>query len=208
MRRSKRRLTAWSSWYGVLVAARTSTFPFPPPLFTPCICTRISVLMRLAASLSPCPPRAPHRESISSMKMMAGSTLRARLKRSFMRVAAMPSNISTNSEPLVLKKGSPHSVATALASSVLPTPGGPSSRKPLGYLAPYLANSSALSSIWTASWISSRAKSMPATSLYRTPVVLRLPGPNTRALDWPKAFSAFSAALALGVRLTPNFSIT
>ena len=41
-----------------------------------------------------------------------------------------------NSEPLIEKNGTPASPATARASSVLPVPGGPISRTPLGTRAP------------------------------------------------------------------------
>ena len=41
-----------------------------------------------------------------------------------------------NSEPLIEKNGTPASPATALASSVLPVPGGPISSTPLGTRAP------------------------------------------------------------------------
>ena len=46
-------------------------------------------------------------------------------KRSRTRDAPTPTNISTKSEPLIEKNGTPASPATALASSVLPVPGGP-----------------------------------------------------------------------------------
>ena len=45
--------------------------------------------------------------------------------RSRTRLAPTPTNISTNSEPEMLKNGTPASPATARASSVLPVPGGP-----------------------------------------------------------------------------------
>ena len=48
----------------------------------------------------------------------------------------MPTNISTNSEPDMEKKGTLASPATALASMVLPVPGGPTSSTPLGMDAP------------------------------------------------------------------------
>ena len=46
-------------------------------------------------------------------------------KRSRTRLAPTPTNISTKSEPEMLKKGTPASPAIARASSVLPVPGGP-----------------------------------------------------------------------------------
>ena len=74
--------------------------------------------------------------SISSMKMMQGATLAASLNRSRTREAPTPTNISTKSEPEMEKKGTLASPATALASKVLPVPGEPTSRAPLGSLAP------------------------------------------------------------------------
>ena len=52
------------------------------------------------------------------------------------RDAPTPTNISTKSEPLIEKNGTPASPATALASSVLPVPGGPKSSTPFGIFAP------------------------------------------------------------------------
>ena len=54
--------------------------------------------------------------------------------------APTPTNISTNSEPDILKKGTLASPATALASKVLPVPGGPTNNTPFGILAPSLVN--------------------------------------------------------------------
>ena len=64
----------------------------------------------------------------------------------------------------MLKNGTPASPATARASSVLPVPGGPTSRQPRGIFAPmdwYLAGLARKSLI---SCISSTASSTPATS--------------------------------------------
>ena len=58
------------------------------------------------------------------------------LNRSRTLDAPMPTNISTNSEPDMEKKGTCASPATAFASMVLPVPGGPTSRTPLGIAAP------------------------------------------------------------------------
>ena len=76
----------------------------------------------------------------------------------------MPTNISTNSDPEMEKKGTFASPATALASMVFPVPGGPTRRMPFGMEAPislYLPGS------WRYSTISVRlslASSSPATS--------------------------------------------
>ncbi len=96
--------------------------------------------------------------------MMQGAWLRACSKRSRTRAAPTPTNISTNSEPLIEKKGTPASPATARASSVLPVPGGPTSRMPLGMRAPsrpWWAGSFRKS---TTSRSSAFASSTPATS--------------------------------------------
>ena len=94
----------------------------------------------------------------------------ASLKRSRTLDAPTPTNISTKSEPEMEKKGTSASPATALARRVLPVPGGPTSRAPLGSLAPI---SVYLSGWWRKSMTSSRdslASSWPATSAKVTPV--------------------------------------
>src|ERR1700684_2780178 len=48
------------------------------------------------------------------------------------RLAPTPTNISTKSEPLMLKKLASASPAMALASSVFPVPGEPAHQPPLG----------------------------------------------------------------------------
>ena len=75
-------------------------------------------------------------ELVSEHQMMQGATLAASLNRSRTRLAPTPTNISTKSEPEMEKKGTLASPATALASKVLPVPGEPTSRAPLGSLAP------------------------------------------------------------------------
>ena len=67
---------------------------------------------------------------------MQGAFSFACLKRSRTLEAPIPTNISTNSEPEIEKKGTPDSPATAFASIVLPVPGGPTSNRPLGIEAP------------------------------------------------------------------------
>ena len=47
-----------------------------------------------------------------------------------------PTNISTKSEPEIVKNGTLASPAIALASNVLPVPGGPTSNTPFGILPP------------------------------------------------------------------------
>ena len=115
------------------------------------------------------------------------------LNRSRTLLAPMPTNISTNSEPDMEKKGTLASPATALASMVLPVPGGPTSRIPLGMEAPmswYFLGS------WRYSTISFRlslASSSPATSENLMPsedftYTLALDLPNIMALGPPMFF--------------------
>ena len=67
---------------------------------------------------------------------MQGEFFLACSKRSLTLAAPTPTNISTNSDPLILKKGTLASPATAFASNVLPVPGGPTSNTPFGILPP------------------------------------------------------------------------
>ena len=80
------------------------------------------------------------------------------------RDAPTPTNISTKSEPEMLKKGTLASPAIALASSVLPVPGAPSNRTPLGILAPTLVNFPGSFKNSTISSNSSFSSFNPATS--------------------------------------------
>src|SRR5258705_2020626 len=71
------------------------------------------------------------------MKMMQGAAFRACSNRSRTRAAPTPTNISTNSAPEIEKNGTPVSPATARARSVLPVPGGPTSKIPFGMRGPH-----------------------------------------------------------------------
>ncbi len=83
----------------------------------------------------------------------------------------MPTNISTNSLPEMEKKGTLASPATALASRVLPVPGGPTSSTPLGMMAPTSVYLAGLCKKSTTSASASLASSWPATSLKVIPVL-------------------------------------
>ena len=129
------RSRAGSSTSGRFVAAITMTFV---PVSKPSISLRIWLSV---CSLSSWPPPIPAplclpTASISSMKIMHGEFLFAFLNRSLTREAPTPTNISTNSEPDIVKNGTSASPATALASRVLPVPGGPISNTPFGIFAP------------------------------------------------------------------------
>src|SRR5690606_20954350 len=101
--------------------------------------------------------------SISSIKMIQGAFSLACLKRSLTLAAPTPTNISTKSEPDRVKKGTPASPATALASKVLPVPGGPINKAPFGILPPNLVNLLGFFRNSTISSTSSFASSNPAT---------------------------------------------
>ena len=149
---------------GRFVAATTITFVL---VSKPSISTKIwfSVCSR-SSWLPPTPaPRWRPTASISSTNTMQGALRLACSNRSRTRLAPTPTNISTNSEPEMLKKGTPASPATARASSVLPVPGGPTSSTPRGMRAPSEAKRSGNLRNSTTSCSSSLASSAPATSL-------------------------------------------
>ena len=54
--------------------------------------------------------------------------------------APTPTNISTKSDPEIVKNGTPASPAIARAKSVLPVPGGPISKAPFGIWPPRRLN--------------------------------------------------------------------
>uniref|UniRef100_A0A182IA17 Uncharacterized protein n=1 Tax=Anopheles arabiensis TaxID=7173 RepID=A0A182IA17_ANOAR len=113
MRFSNRRRIAESSIQGVLVAPSTSTPSLSLP--TPCICTRNSVLMRRALSLS-LSDRAEQSESTSSMKTIDGLWARASSNKFFTSFSDSPSHFETRSELDTEKKVELlASVATAFA---------------------------------------------------------------------------------------------
>src|SRR6202034_3244694 len=124
--RSKRpgRNSAGSSTSGRLVAAM---------MMMPSFCSKPSIStsnwLSVCSRSSLPPPRPAPRwrptASISSMKMMQGAFFFACSNMSRTRLAPTPTNISTKSEPEMVKKGTLASPATARAISVLPVPGGP-----------------------------------------------------------------------------------
>ena len=70
------------------------------------------------------------------MKMMQGAFFLACSNMSRTRLAPTPTNISTKSEPEIVKNGTLASPATARAISVLPVPGGPTRSTPRGIRPP------------------------------------------------------------------------
>ena len=101
---------------------------------------------------------------------MQGAFFLAYSKRSRTRDAPTPTNISINSAADIEKKGTPASPATAFANKVLPVPGGPIRRAPLGILAPSFVYYSGCFKKSTTSASSYFASLTPATSAKVTPV--------------------------------------
>ena len=110
-------------------------------------------------------PLARPMASISSIKIIEGDFSLACLNKSLTLDAPTPTNISTKSEPDKEKNGTFASPATALANNVLPVPGGPISKAPLGIFPPRVVYFSGNFKKSTISCTSSFAPSKPATSL-------------------------------------------
>ena len=121
--------------------------------------------------------------SISSMKIIQGAFSRACLNRSRTRLAPTPTNSSTKSEPLIEKKGTCASPAMAFANSVLPVPGGPTSKAPFGIFPPSAVYFLGFFRKSTISITSTLASSRPATSL--NVIFTRVPLSKSVALDFP-----------------------
>ena len=98
------------------------------------------------------------------MKMMQGAFFLPWVNRSRTREAPTPTNISTKSEPLMEKKGTPASPAMARAMRVLPVPGPPTNSTPLGMRPPRRVNFLGSRKNSMISVSSSLASSTPATS--------------------------------------------
>mmetsp|Transcript_13059 Transcript_13059/g.33540 ORF Transcript_13059/g.33540 Transcript_13059/m.33540 type:complete len:305 (+) Transcript_13059:600-1514(+) len=155
------RVRALSSTSGKFVAAMTT---MPSAELKPSISDRswLSVMRMYCWSLGfLLAPIA----SISSIKMMQGLRFLADSNRSLTLLAPTPTYISSNSLPDAKKKGTPASPAMALASSVLPVPGGPMRSTPLVILPPSRVNLCGFLRKSTTSSSSAFASSTPTTSL-------------------------------------------
>ena len=98
------------------------------------------------------------------MKTMQGVFAFALLNSSLTRLAPTPTNISTNSEAEIEKKGTSASPAIARANNVFPVPGGPINKTPLGVFAPRSINICGFFKKVTISFSSSDSSFKPATS--------------------------------------------
>jgi len=120
------RIKARSSTSARLVAARIIT-PLLEAKPSISVSNWLRVFSRSSLLLKPAfLPRALPIASISSINTIQGAFSLAFLNKSRTREAPTPTNISTKSEPDILKNGTFASPATALARSVFPVPGGPS----------------------------------------------------------------------------------
>ena len=117
------------------------------------------------------------------MKIIQGAFFFACSNISLTLLAPTPTNISTKSEPEIVKKGTLASPAIALARSVFPVPGGPTNKAPLGIRPPNLWNFDGSLRNSTISCKSSFASSTPATS---SKVTLPFFSVRSFALDLPK----------------------
>jgi hypothetical protein len=116
----------------------------------------------------------------------AGGVLLALLEEVANAAAPTPTNISTKSEPEMEKNGTLASPATARASRVLPVPGGPTSRTPLGMRPPSFWKRWGSRRYSMISLSSSLASSTPATSLKVTfSAAWRAGGRGSCRRTWP-----------------------
>ena len=155
---------AGSKTSGLLVAAIIIT---PSLVSNPSISTK-SWLSVCSLSSFPPPKPAPlllPTASISSINIIQGEFFLPCSNMSLTLEAPTPTNISTKSDPDIVKKGTPASPAIALANKVFPVPGGPTSNAPLGIFPPSLLNFLGSFKNSTISSTSSLASSTPATSL-------------------------------------------
>mmetsp|Transcript_43754 Transcript_43754/g.104032 ORF Transcript_43754/g.104032 Transcript_43754/m.104032 type:complete len:238 (+) Transcript_43754:360-1073(+) len=118
------RIRAESMMSGRLVAPMMNTFFFSP---TPSISVRSWFMTRSPAPPASPPeePRARAMESSSSKKSTHGADCRALSNTSRTLPSDSPNHMVSSSGPLIEMKLDWHSLAMALASSVLPQPGGP-----------------------------------------------------------------------------------
>mmetsp|Transcript_22450 Transcript_22450/g.52100 ORF Transcript_22450/g.52100 Transcript_22450/m.52100 type:complete len:390 (-) Transcript_22450:224-1393(-) len=162
------RRRAGSRVSGRLVAIRTLMLPRAS---NPSSWLTISSIV-LCTSLSPPAPsskRAPPMASTSSKKTMHAFLLRAIWNSSLTMRAPSPTYFCTSSLPMTRIKHASVRLATARADRVLPVPGGPKSRIPLGGSMPRVTNfSGCRRGSSTTSLSFSRASLLPPTSLYVT----------------------------------------
>lgn len=107
-----------------------TSFPPFPSLMPSSSASNWLTIRSITPPESPWFPRFGATESSSSMKTTQGLASLARWKTRRTFASDSPMYMLRSSGPLTEKKLSEHEVATALARSVLPVPGGPYSRMP------------------------------------------------------------------------------
>mmetsp|Transcript_21190 Transcript_21190/g.63480 ORF Transcript_21190/g.63480 Transcript_21190/m.63480 type:complete len:219 (+) Transcript_21190:166-822(+) len=160
------RNSAGSSVSGRLVAMSTLMLPRDSK---PSSWLTISSIVRWTSLSPPAPSskRAPPIASTSSKKMMQAFLERAIWNSSRTMRAPSPTYFCTSSLPITRMKQASVRLATARASSVLPVPGGPYIRTPLGGSMPSVTNFSGCSmGNSTTSRIFSICSLLPPMSLY------------------------------------------
>mmetsp|Transcript_3210 Transcript_3210/g.8884 ORF Transcript_3210/g.8884 Transcript_3210/m.8884 type:complete len:222 (+) Transcript_3210:469-1134(+) len=133
--RGSRRRMASSTCLGRLVAPSTMTGPLDswlfPDVVIPSQRVRNSALMAFPALFS-APSRGFRKVSSSSIKIMDGASLLARLKMASMNLLDSPNHLLMILESLTARNVASASLAMALASMVFPVPGGPYNKMPPG----------------------------------------------------------------------------
>lgn len=154
--------------FNLLVAAITTTLSFSKlPVGRPSNWIRNSVFKRRLDSWSDW-LRSDNRESISSMKMMAGWSSRATANKARTIFSPSPTYLLVSDAAEILKKVAEHSVATARARRVFPLPGGPKSKSPRDGVRNPVKSSGLTAGKMTISFNACLAVSLPATSTNST----------------------------------------
>mmetsp|Transcript_10455 Transcript_10455/g.26588 ORF Transcript_10455/g.26588 Transcript_10455/m.26588 type:complete len:276 (-) Transcript_10455:8-835(-) len=166
------RSSAGSSRSGRLVAAMMNTSTASSPLAcTPSTSASSWLTTRSMTPPESAPaPRAGASASISSKKITQGAARRARANTSRTWRSLSPMYMLMSSGPLTLRKLTVHSLATALASSVLPVPGGPYSSTPERCRRPPLKSARCCMGSCTVSRMARLQCSSPPTSSHLVPV--------------------------------------
>mmetsp|Transcript_26635 Transcript_26635/g.63116 ORF Transcript_26635/g.63116 Transcript_26635/m.63116 type:complete len:393 (-) Transcript_26635:1403-2581(-) len=155
---------------GRLVAATTKTAALSPAPCTPSISASSWLTTRSITPPESAPaPRAGASASISSKKTTQGAARRARANTSRTWRSLSPMYMLISSGPFTPRKLVEHSLATALASSVLPVPGGPYSRTPERCRSPPLNSAGCLRGSSTVSMMARLQSSRPPTSSHLVP---------------------------------------
>mmetsp|Transcript_16656 Transcript_16656/g.41733 ORF Transcript_16656/g.41733 Transcript_16656/m.41733 type:complete len:443 (-) Transcript_16656:1378-2706(-) len=199
-RRGRRRITASSRSNGRLVAASTSTRSHSE-VFSPSQLDMNSFLILRIASCSPVLSRRPSMLSTSSTKTTLGAILCARVKRARTYFSPSPNHLLASVDMDTLIKLAPLSEATALASMVLPVPGGPKSSTPrVGLVSDPRAKSSGRcsGSITTSRSVFFTASSAPMLSKLTPTSSAGMTSPSTRFSNSLSVCTSFRDTLCLG----------